>query len=824
MQLGRFSRAAMLVCSLVVLLAPAARAAEPEVLAGGWIVIGGTDKRGRAPFNPDALTLRYRLDRGAAAPVAGEIVTGTNRMPKTWKPAKVEDGAVTERIAMAYRSYESDRDRIVLADLQGGSVLLVNGVPYVGDIYSGKYGAFPVALRKGVNDIYVRGSRGKFTLTFAEPDGPVVLTGSDTTQPDLRAGVLLSGIRFDASELAVVVVNCTDDWVTITERASGGGDSSFESTAATKPYRLAPLGTLKVPIPLHHAGEAPSEAGELVLPVRVTSKPDGGGAPHVAELDVTMHVRPADEAWRQTFRSEMDDSVQVYAVRDSSDANVEQVVLSVHGASVRCLGQARSYSPRPGVLVAAATNRRRFGFDWQDWGRTDGYEVLADVLERTDAPRDRVCLTGHSMGGHGTWHFAANDPDGFAAIAPSAGWSQFDNYGGRPDQALEQPWYGADAASDTMSLIDNLVQVPTFVLHGTEDDNVPLSEAERMLKALNEAGGEPQHHFEEGKKHWWNGDAAPGTDCVDWPEIFALFAKSRIADAPLRIKWTTVDPVVDSEHYWVRVDQPLRYGERITIEGGWNPGTHAVDLKTTNARLLRVTFPDEGGLRSVRLDGQSVALDGEPVAQWFRNGDDGWTAVDGGAPGEKSAWNSGPFKRAIGNRFVMIVGTAGTDAENRELLDRARYESAMWRYRGNGLAEVITDVDFAFGADVEFAGRNVILFGNADTNAAWDLVFDEDSPIRARRGSMTIGRQTWERDDLAAIFVHRRLGDPHALAAAFADSGERGTRLHQALLVFVSGVGYPDYAIFSPRALTDAKTGVLAAGWFDHEWKLQKSE
>ena len=113
--------------------------------------------------------MRYRLDRDAAPPVVGGTVTGTNGKTLKWEPAKIEDGAVLERIAMAYVAYESAEDRIVLADLQGGSVLLVNGTPYVGDIYSGGYGPMPVALRKGTNHVYVRGSRGRFKLTFAEP-------------------------------------------------------------------------------------------------------------------------------------------------------------------------------------------------------------------------------------------------------------------------------------------------------------------------------------------------------------------------------------------------------------------------------------------------------------------------------------------------------------------------------------------------------------------------------------------------------------------------------------------------------------------------------
>ena len=79
------------------------------------------------------------------------------------------------------------------------------------------------------------------------------------------------------------------------------------------------------------------------------------------------------------------------------------------------MDQARAYAPKPDFWIVCPTNRGRFGFDWQDWGRLDAYEVLDDALKATGVDPRRVYLTGHSMGGHGTWHLAANDPGRFLA-------------------------------------------------------------------------------------------------------------------------------------------------------------------------------------------------------------------------------------------------------------------------------------------------------------------------------------------------------------------------------------------------------------------------
>ena len=41
------------------------------------------------------------------------------------------------------------------------------------------------------------------------------------------------------------------------------------------------------------------------------------------------------------------------------------------------------------------------------------------------------------------------------------------------------------------------------------------------------------------------------------------------------------------------------------------------------------------------------------------------------------------------------------------------------------------------------------------------------------------------------------------------------------LAPFVSGVGIPDYVVWSTDVLAEGDGGVLAAGWFDHRWQVQ---
>jgi hypothetical protein len=58
---------------------------------------------------------------------------------------------------------------------------------------------------------------------------------------------------------------------------------------------------------------------------------------------------------------------------------------------------------------------------------------------------------------------------------------------------------------------------------------------------------------------------------------------------------------------------------------------------------------------------------------------------------------------------------------------------------------------------------------------------------------------------------------------AFADGGATGTWMLDSLLPFTSGVGYTDWAVVDARVLRLGDGGVLAAGWFDAQWRLGES-
>lgn len=820
-------------------------AVPEELIPADWLVIAPVDGRGRRPFRPDAVFARYLLDSGAPPPKAGEELEG-ERGPQGWEQVRADEaGRVRGSIGYAWTTLEAERRGVWMADLDGASTLFVNGTGFVGDLYRYGFDGVPVVLAEGVNQIAVTGVRGGFSLRFWKPEGMLYLDPKGTVEEDYHGSDALW------ADAGLLVWSTTESPISRVH-VHYGGLSRDPSAARVNEWRdqdgLAPLAPMQVSTWIDIKEDMTADGdGPLYRTLNVYAEGEDVEPWEVGD-PLPIPVRSSAGAHRRVFRSRIDGSLQGFALlppagvtnvgRGLSAVRPMNVLLSLHGAGVDCLSQAQAYGKKSGWWILAPQNRRPFGFDWQDWGRTDAYEALDSVFGNVRVTL-RVFLAGHSMGGHGAWHLAANDPDRFLAVAPSAGWASFDSYGGRPDGELRELWHAADAASDTLALLDNLAEVPVYVLHGEEDTNVPVTEARTLVEGLRERSAPVQVHYEPGAGHWWDRRKEPGADCVDWPGFFELFDSVEGAH-PDELDWTSVDPGIDAAHHWLEATQARRYGAPMKVEASRDAEAGLVRVDTQNVQRLSLN-PGEG--LEVSLDGQAF----DASARAFVRGEDGSWRVGAATPpiGEKRPDAQGPFKRAFDNRFLVVYGTAGDPREDRELFERGRHDLEVWWYRANGVPRFMSDEEYlAAIAEPELAegeakaqmmvlesqvrrvldlqSRNVILYGNEDTNRAWRVLLAEDSPVQVRRGAIELGERVFGGEDLGVVFTYPSALDRSALVGYFADTGTRGARLGYTLASFVSGVGYPDYAVYSSEVLRSGDGGVLAAGWFDHAWGLQE--
>ena len=87
------------------------------------------------------------------------------------------------------------------------------------------------------------------------------------------------------------------------------------------------------------------------------------------------------------------------------------------------------------------------------WNRCeqDVMNILATVLEKYKADKNRVYLTGLSRGGYGTWFIASRHPEKFAAISPVVGWGYPEDM--EPLAKVNMPvWCFAGGRDETVEL------------------------------------------------------------------------------------------------------------------------------------------------------------------------------------------------------------------------------------------------------------------------------------------------------------------------------------------------------------------------------------
>ena len=111
------------------------------------------------------------------------------------------------------------------------------------------------------------------------------------------------------------------------------------------------------------------------------------------------------------------------------------------------------------------------------------------LTEEYGADKDRIYLTGLSMGGFGTWFTAMARPDLFAAIAPICG-------GGMPWNA-------------------GVLDMPVWAFHGSADLTVLPSNSDDMVAALKALGKDVKYTRMDGVGHdvWVH---AYNADLVTW--------------------------------------------------------------------------------------------------------------------------------------------------------------------------------------------------------------------------------------------------------------------------------------------------------------------
>lgn len=116
-------------------------------------------------------------------------------------------------------------------------------------------------------------------------------------------------------------------------------------------------------------------------------------------------------------------------------------------------------------------------------------KFIEQITDSYNVDKNRIYLTGLSMGGYGTWFTAMAKPDIFAAIAPVCG-------GGMPWNA-------------------HVLKMPIWTFHGSEDNIVSKIQTDQMVEALKKTDADVTYTILEGVGHnaW---DYAYNENLISW--------------------------------------------------------------------------------------------------------------------------------------------------------------------------------------------------------------------------------------------------------------------------------------------------------------------
>ncbi|MBA3710638.1 MAG: prolyl oligopeptidase family serine peptidase, partial [Planctomycetes bacterium] len=352
------------------------------------------------------------------------------------------------------------------------------------------------------------------------------------------------------------------------------------------------------------------------------------------------------------------------------------LIIYLHGSGQGHAGDGAVFDrwAGPSRCFVAQACARRCDF-YKSFAMRDVRDVIADVTSRFAIDPDRISLYGYSAGAFATLRMASQTPHEFAAIASLAG----DLPPGEED---------------------NLSAVPTLVVHGLSDPNVPIASGMAMnLFEWRRTGAPVTERLLPRSGH-----GTPLSGVEDWllrhvrnPAPSAVVCRTARHDPrPGRAHWVAITSLVIT-------DQQAAVSAR--IDGSV---LKAVTANAAGCAFALASLP--GRIEAIEIDGQRLTA---PTAACvaLTHGANGWTAAgcermpepdpaDYAPGGVENLFRAGPI--------LIVSGEGFGDAAQRLASFSPDGANATIHWPVKAAAEVVP---------ADLAANNLILLGGADVNA-----------------------------------------------------------------------------------------------------------
>lgn len=701
--------------------------------------------------------------------------------------------SVVLNLTYAYSEIEMEEDRIMLVMAERIGSFFVNGKSYLGDAYGHNFFRIPVKFKKGKNSILLKvsgyGERG-FKFIIFQPKSKIIFIKEDITKPDIlkeKEAKLIFGLPF---------LNTTEEKIDFRLKFYLKEELLKEEDKSLMPFAIS-----KFPIELN-IDRKKINLNDSIIYISLLIETKDEIQRDSFEISITSETLPHSV----TFISQIDSSCQYFAISYPKDFDKNKnygLIYSLHGAGVEAIGLCKVYSKKDFTFIACPTNRRPFGFDWEDWGYLDCKEVLEYIIKNYPIDTNRIYLTGHSMGGHGCWVFGLLNPSLFAGIAPGAGWISHQSY---VPWLFQRSLIYADpeiiAIRDkilktyqTIYYLENAHSLPIFIFHGALDDNVPTlfgrmfnTEAEKLnLRKI--------YKEVPNVKHWYN---LPDTNivCVDDPEIINFFKEKERNAFPKKIIFKTYDLDISNKSYWIEILEEEEFGKKIEVNCEVKEET--IFINTDNIKALKIyPVPDFKDKKKIYISIDKNILKTSPFSPIYLVKDKNWK-IKREIKLKRRYLRT--MKKAYFSPFILVYSTK-SDTAYKITYSQALRESYLWYRYGNGYCQILPDTLINQGIIKNY---NLIIFGDENYN-----YLAEKLKIKEIKNKIL--------KDLNGDFAYRFIyfnplnKDKFILVSSGTDLKNLSLATYFSLLS--SAVGMPDYVIFNSKVKEKGLGGVIKMGF-----------
>ncbi len=523
------------------------------------------------------------------------------------------------------------------------------------------------------------------------------------------------------------------------------------------------------------------------------------------------------------FRSPVDDRLHPCAVcATDTDPTPKPLLLEISPGAFDNLPGAVAQTEEIAAIAAAAglscivlrPTGRGGGSVYQNYGEVDVFEAIEHVAGLYPVDRDRISLTGSSMGGAAVWYLVSHYPDYFAAAAPFCGYCDYrlwEKPGGLTFHMhpWEEPSWQARSAA---FLVENMRHTPLWIVHGEWDraigGGVPVEHSRQMADLLSK----------QGFTHTYTEIPKTGHGCRTpeiWRQIIPWLLQQKKQRQPQQVSLTTYS-LRHNRAYWLGIEQLQLYGAKGTAEATLED--NALRVASSRVRTLSLGPVPGGGSRPLEIDGNDLGPFDLGKQHLFQRQADGTWGQSDALADQKRHGAAGPIGDLFHQGLLLVPGTAGSDEEtyfNRWVADNAQgYFSSRngGVHRGGIMGQNAVQLPIIADADLEqqtLTDNNLLLLGSCASNSVLAR-FQDRVPLAFGDDYIELAGKTYAQPGVAvfAIFPHP-LNPQRYLAVHGGPSADAlcwGSHLDMQLL--------PDYLVY-------AGGEVLDWGFWDNQWKLQ---